>query len=614
MAMTNLLGAWSLSGGKVSGRLDADEKARMVAHAMDASCDLAEYDAGPLWLISARQNFAADERGCFAFEGFIAFGGGAAKSPTAILQQACNTRDGTLQPEGHYSLVQATPRARKLMLLRGLSGGERLYYARIDDIVLFSSSIRPLLAHSRINAGFDRSKINEVLLSGLILSGNATLFEGIEEVAPGHRLLLTDTIGGQQWNWPGLLEPREGDVKSLAKAYRNDLATAVDMAMGGERPVAVALSGGIDSSAIAALAVEAVGAANVTAFTYEFDDPAHPTETPFAVEVCQRLGIRNHHVFKISFADYLAAIPETVWRAEHFIHWPKAFMLPAARHIKAFGHSRFLSGFGIGSHMGYFEDFAKVLPFIPFPRAVLLYWRLARTRNGAWLRHLQRLHPGLEPPHPRLFHLMLAVLQSRGIINNRASFYPPSLTPMIPNGGTPPLEERFAGMDLAAHLRHHAFAQLISCIDVTRWEKVLREIGILRLSPAHFAVALPGSYLPVRPEPSVWSPERQLRPGKLLLREAMRDTLPDAVLFRKKSWADAVVSPPWYRAGLRWIKDTLPKSDGYFGIKDPEFLNALSEWAPMSPQGAVTGLQFWNRIFCETPQSTAPPQWEELRE
>jgi hypothetical protein len=601
-----------LSGGAVSDRLNADEKARMLAHAADASGDLAEYDAGPLWLVSARRQFASDEHGCLAYEGFIAFAGSGRKGPADLLRRARNGGDEPLRPEGHYALAFANSRTQRLLLLRGLSGGERLYYTVIDGMVLFASSIRPLLAHGRIKARLNRDDIREILLSGLILTGNGTLFGGVEEVAPGHRLLLGDTIGGQQWNWPGLLEPREGGLKSLAKAYRNDLAAAIDLAIGTERPVAVALSGGIDSSAIAALAVEAVGARNVAAFTYEFDDPAHPSETPFAVETCRRLGIQRHHVFRISFSDYLAAIPETVWRAEHFVHWPKAFMLPAARHIKAFGHSRFLSGFGIGSHMGYFDDFARILPFIPSPGKLLLYWRLARTRNGAWLRHLARLHPGLEPPHPRLFHLLLAVLQSRGIIKDRSSFYPPSLASLIASGGTAALDERFAGMDLGAHLRHHAFAQLISCIDVTRWEKVLREIGILRSSPAHFAVALPGSYLPVRPAPFAWSADRRLRPGKLLLREAMKDVLPDAVLYRKKSWSDAVVSPRWYRAGLRWINDTLPKTDHYLGMEDPGFIDALAEWAPTSPQGAVSGLQFWDRIFFERPQSATPPRWEDL--
>ncbi len=62
------------------------------------------------------------------------------------------------------------------------------------------------------------------------------------------------------------------------------------------------------------------------------------------------------------------------------------------------------------------------------------------------------------------------------------------------------------------------------------------------------------------------------------------------------------------------MSGTLQKSDGYLEIDDPAFLEALREWAPISPQSSVIGLQFWHRIFAEMPQMTEPPRWEELRE
>jgi hypothetical protein len=217
-------------------------------------------------------------------------------------------------------------------------------------------------------------------------------------------------------------------------------------------------------------------------------------------------------------------------------------------------------------------------------------------------------------PHPRLVHLLLAVLHSRGIIEDLSKFYPSSMGPLLSWSDAGVVERRFADMNLLEHIRHKSFAHLISCIDATRWDKVLREIGILRLSPAQFAVALPGSYLPVRPRPGVWSANRQLRPGKLLLREAMKNVLPESVLYRRKSWADAVVSPSWYKAGLRWMSGALRKSDDFMGIDDPAYLKALRELSLVSPQPTVTGLKFWHRIFAEMPPMTEPPRWEDLRD
>ncbi len=217
IAMTDLIGAYSLSGETVSDRLDPAEKARMLEHAAGAPDGLAEFDIGRLWLMSAKQNFAADNQSCLAFAGFIAFGGTEPENPAGLLRRVNQSHDPQLRPEGHYSLAFGAPDSGTLTLLRGLSGGERLYYTRIDDVLLFSSSVRPLLAHSRIVSKLDREKITEVLLSGLVLFGNGTLFDGIEEVLPGHILQIGDGIGSQQWNWPGLLEPPEGDVQYLAK-------------------------------------------------------------------------------------------------------------------------------------------------------------------------------------------------------------------------------------------------------------------------------------------------------------------------------------------------------------------------------------------------------------
>ena len=599
--MSDLLGAWSLDNVPARRRISALDEAAMLPHLPGHPDGLGEVAAGPLWLVGARAKVSRAGPTCLGFEGLLVGDGAlAAMAPDA-------------RPEGHFVLARADLEAGKLTLLRGLSGGERLYYARLPGLVLFAASIRPLLAHPRIGRTLRRSAIDEVLLSGLVMSGEGSLIEGIEEVQPGHRLEIGREVGVQRWHWEGLLEPLEGDVATLAREYRRCLGGAVEAAIGGDGRVAVSLSGGIDSSAIAALAVECVGPGNVEAFTYEFDDPSHPPETPFAVEVCRHLGIRRHHVFRIGFADYLAAIPEVVWRAESPVHWPKAFMLPAARRIMAHGHDKFLSGFGIGSHMAHLEDLARLLAALPSPDMALRYWRLARSRRWRFLDRLRLLHPCLEPLYPRLQLLLLAVLSERGMITELGRHYPEIMAPLLgPERDVGRGRCGFAAMGLEAQLRHRSFARLVSCIDVTRWEKVLREIGAHRLSPAHFAQCLPYSYMPIRPRPNPWSVAGRLRPGKLLLREAMRGVLPDSVLLRRKSWADAVVSPGWYRAGLNWMRSVLPRGVDCLGNGEADYRRALRYWEPRSPQATPTALRFWHRVVVEKGIGTRPPGWRDL--
>ena len=442
---------------------------------------VATFEAGPAWIVAGRGKIAFSAGDCLASEGFVALD--ASESLAARLERQRQHPDPlALFPDGHCALALARTGSGELHLLRGLSGGERLYYCRLGELVLFAASVLPLLAHPLLRPSANRAKIAEAVLSGLTLFGNDTLFAGIQEVLPGCRLSVREGVMRHEWHWKGLLEPRRGERASLAREYRNALGEAVHVAIGKQRPVATTLSGGIDSAAVTALAVDAVGADNVEVFTYEFDDPAHSCETRYAVEVCKRLGVRRHHVFKISLAEFLNAIPETVWRGEHFVHWSKAWMLPVARHIRDAGHSRFLCGFGVGSHMSYFADLAWALGRHRAVRRLLGGWGLARRRRWRWLRHLERIHPALEPPNLRLLCFLLGHLRRSGLVENASDFYPQVMAALVDDGfdaARPSNREPPAG--LLESIREESFMHLCSCVDVTRWEKPLREIGTTRI-------------------------------------------------------------------------------------------------------------------------------------
>ena len=179
----------------------------------------------------------------------------------------------------------------------------------------------------------------------------------------------------------------------------------------------------------------------------------------------------------------------------------------------------------------------------------------------------------------------------------------------------------FEGLPLIARLAHQACCDLTSCVDVTRWEKVTRELGCHRLSPAHFVQCLPYAYLPYEPPLGLSHPERRARPGKHLLRLAYRGVLPDSVLDRKKSWADAVISPAWLQAGARWMRQGVVDypigaiaaiGADVGGATLASAVPALRRWDERSPQMTVTGLAFWKRLFIEREPSLVAPDWVEL--
>jgi len=626
--VSGLLGAWTLSGGPVESRLDRPARAAMRRRVPGGGVDLEEVARGRLWLVAPRGRVVLSDDACLAWEGVLALDPG--EAPADLLARA-GRRGEPPAPEGHFALAWATgggdAGGGALTLVRAPSGGERLYFVRLGDLVLFAAALPPLLAHPAVTPALAPRPAGEALIVGHTVAGDESLLAGIDEVAPAHALTLTDRVGPQRWvaPWRAALRSPEGDPAALAAGFRDSLTRAVERAAGGRRPIAVALSGGIDSAAIAAAAVDVAGAGGVVAYSWEFDDPGHGRETSYAVACARALGIRDHRVFALDEDRFLADVPEQVWRAESPVHWPKAFLLQVARRIAVDGFDRYLTGFGVGSHMGYLDEVARVLGRLGPPEEALLWWRPARFRRVRWPGLGARLHPGLEPPHARLFHPLVLRLWDEGLVRDPRRFYPPELAPLLRR-----LEETRAALagevaalrprpaDPEARLRERlqlgAFRHLVSCIDVTRSEKASREAGILRISPAHFAGCLPYAYFPLHPRPPLLAPARRQRPGKRLLQLAYRGVLPDPVLFRKKSWADAVASRRWLQRGRSLMQRALPDFPASLEDLGPGTHRALHYWEPRSIQAAALSLAFFRRLFVDRPAAAAgaPPTWAEL--
>ncbi|MEM6991400.1 MAG: asparagine synthase-related protein [Myxococcota bacterium] len=602
--MTDLVGAWSLTQTSVGEALPRRQREAMRRQLCGAT--QREVLTRRMWLLAAPSKVAERPPRVSAWEGFVADGRG---------ESIVAGRGAVGRPEGHYVLAESD--GTTLTLVRSLSGGERLYVAKVGDLVLFSASLRPLLAHEGITRRLDPAVTDEVLLTGHPVFGAQSPIVGVQEVLPGHRATV-DADGSlrQQWHWPDAVVSPRGTPEACAKRFREALRVAVERAAGPKRPVAIALSGGIDSSAVAAAAVEVLGADGVHAFTYEFDDPTHvPPETRHATAVAKALGIRRHDVFKVGLDEFLTAVPEHVWRSESAVHWPKAFLLPVARTIASHGYDRYLTGFGIGSHMGYLSELARALPWIPRPKQTLKLWRRVRFEAWDWAMHLAKLHPGLEPPHPRLYDLLLQLLERRGVIDDLTAFYPPEMRPLLERrrGRSAALPD-FGGEqgELGRALQRHAFAHLVSCIDVTRSEKASREVGVYRVAPAHFAGCIPYAYFPVDPPPFVWSRARHQRPGKRLLQIAYRGVLPDEILFRKKSWDDAVTSRAWRKRGRVFMLRALPRFPADMDALGPHHPGAIESWEATSIQANCLSFWFWNELFVRRSPGRSAPSWSEL--
>jgi asparagine synthase (glutamine-hydrolysing) len=191
---------------------------------------------------------------------------------------------------GMFAFAIHDRRRDRVLLARDRFGVKPLYISsRARERALFASEIKALLPGLPPVAP-DREGILEYLAFGY-RHGAGTLFEGVERLPPGHRAILEPgrTPRIERWCDPDEADVPDGDaIEAVAQALRD----SVRIALRADVPLGVTLSGGVDSSAVAALAGE-LGASGAPAYTGVFPDHPGFDESGWAREVARHAGLES---------------------------------------------------------------------------------------------------------------------------------------------------------------------------------------------------------------------------------------------------------------------------------------------------------------------------------
>lgn len=170
--------------------------------------------------------------------------------------------EGERLPErlrGMFALALVDTRRRVLFLARDRLGKKPLYLARQGPALWFASELKALRAGVPTLAGADEAALRSFLAFGFVPEGEC-MVPGVRKLAPGHRAVFE--LDGGRWReerywrltWAGEWRAGRGAVIEEVRAR---LAEAVRLRLRADVPVAVFLSGGIDSGLVAALAAPA---------------------------------------------------------------------------------------------------------------------------------------------------------------------------------------------------------------------------------------------------------------------------------------------------------------------------------------------------------------------
>src|ERR1022692_4110367 len=233
-----------------------------------------------------------------------------------------------LRFRGMFAFAIWDKNARKLFCARDRLGKKPFYYYWDGRTFAFASEIKALLQHPSISPQFEESLLPEYLAFGYV-SDDRTLFRGIRKLMPGHHLTLDLSTASPQpairqyWDIPDPQPETRSDASWISEC-RDRLEQTVCMRLMSDVPLGMFLSGGLDSSPLAAL-MKRNFSGPVKTFAVGYQE-AEFSELSYARHVSRAIGTEHHEVV-VPMEDFFNALPRLIWHEDEPITWPSSVSL-----------------------------------------------------------------------------------------------------------------------------------------------------------------------------------------------------------------------------------------------------------------------------------------------
>ena len=248
-------------------------------------------------------------------------------SADAALVLAAYRAFGDTFPErlnGDFALGLFDPHRRKLLLARDAIGVRPIYYYASRDLFFFASEIKTLLAHPDIVSRPNDDVVADLLFTRLAAEDTQglTCFQDIFSVLPAHLAIASPDgiVTRRYWDFDVTRQVRLQSFDQYAEAFRHHFELAVRRRLRSAVPVAVSVSGGLDSSAIFCAAEtlsrsEAGPRAPLLGVSYTFPDGSPSDEKQFLVEIERAYDVEIARMDNLP-TGMIDGCREAVWHAE----------------------------------------------------------------------------------------------------------------------------------------------------------------------------------------------------------------------------------------------------------------------------------------------------------
>jgi asparagine synthase (glutamine-hydrolysing) len=189
-------------------------------------------------------------------------------------------------------------------MARDRFGKKPLFYAKLPDLFVFASELPALLCHPMVPREIDVAAVQKFFAYNFFPSP-LTLYRSIKALPAGHYAEYDLQSGALQIRqyWKFCIEPEEPACSDdeVAEQLRELLAAGVRTRLQSDVPLGILLSGGVDSSAILALASRYVPGGQISTFAMGFKEASFD-ESEYARMMAEQIGSR-HHSIEMSIED-----------------------------------------------------------------------------------------------------------------------------------------------------------------------------------------------------------------------------------------------------------------------------------------------------------------------
>ena len=284
---------------------------------------------------------------------------------------------------GDFAVAIWQARTRELFLARDRVGVRPLFYTMHRGRLLFASEIKALFAEPSLGARIDPVALNQVFTFWSTLTPR-TAFQNVHEVPPGcFSIVRNGHLDVHRW-WQA--DFREGPRAATDDQYTEELCAllgdATKLRLRADVPVGAYLSGGLDSSTIAAI-VRREGGNRLQTFSIAFEDEQFDESAPQR-RMAASLGT-EHHVLCAGHGDIARVFPDLIWHVETpILRTAPVPMFLLSGLVREHGYKVVLTGEGADEFFGGYDIFKEA--------KIRAHWaRQPESRRRPML--LRRLYP-----------------------------------------------------------------------------------------------------------------------------------------------------------------------------------------------------------------------------